>query len=110
MKYINSPSPNVIQGHDLLALVRFFDTTRHMIEFDVLTHNSPVGDKGYKYRVFLSEEGYQKALSTQKHGDIRIFKHARVIEGQKSSVREKLQKNPTAAKLPVSRKSKEQER
>jgi hypothetical protein len=59
----------------------FFDTTRHMIEFDVLTHNSPVGDKGYKYRVFLSEEGYQKALSAQKHGDIRIFKHARVIEG-----------------------------
>jgi hypothetical protein len=81
MNYINSPSPAVIQGHDLLALERFFDTTRHMIEFDVLTHNSPVGDKGYKYRVFLSEEGYQKALSAQKHGDIRIFKHARVIEG-----------------------------
>ena len=58
MNYINSPSPAVIQGHDLLALERFFDTTRHMIEFDVLTHNSPVGDKGYKYRVFLSEEGY----------------------------------------------------
>lgn len=35
----------------------------------------------YKYRVFLSEDGYQKALSSQKHGDIRIFKHARVIEG-----------------------------
>ena len=81
MNYINSPSPAVIQGHDLLALERFFDTTRHMIEFDVLTHNSPVGDKGYKYRVFLSEEGYQKALSAQKHGDIRIFKHARVIAG-----------------------------
>ena len=81
MEGLNRVAAPIVQGHDLLALERFMDTTRHMIEFDVLTHNSPVGEKGNKYRVFLSEDGYQKALSSQKHGDIRIFKHARVIEG-----------------------------
>ena len=70
-----------IQGHDILALERFMDETRHMIEFDVLTWDSPVGDKGGRYRLFLSDKGYDRAIETEKRGDIRIRKHARVIEG-----------------------------
>lgn len=70
-----------IQGHEVFALERFMDDTRHMIEFDVLTHDSPVGEKGEKMRLFLSDEGYEKAIAAEKRGDIKIRKHARVIEG-----------------------------
>lgn len=69
-----------VQGHNLLALERFMDGTRHMIEFDVLTWESPAGDMGGSYRLFLSDEGYEKAIATEKRGDIKICKHARVIE------------------------------
>ena len=48
----------VIGGHDILALERFMDDTRHMIIFDVLTWKSPVGDKGERLRLFLSDKGY----------------------------------------------------
>ena len=34
------------KGHTYLDLARFDENTKHMIIFDVLTHNSPVGDKG----------------------------------------------------------------
>ena len=30
-------------GHDYMDLQRFAENTRHMIIFDVLTHDSPVG-------------------------------------------------------------------
>lgn len=69
-----------IQGHDILALERFMDSTRHMIEFDVLTCDSPVGDKGSCYRTFLSDDGYKKALENQRLGNIKIRRHATVIE------------------------------
>ena len=71
----------MVHGHDLLALERFMDSTRHMIEFDVLSRESPVGDKGNRERIFLLEEGYAKALASQKRGEIKIRRHARVIEG-----------------------------
>ena len=32
-------------GHDYMDLQRFAENTRHMIIFDVLTHDSPVGGK-----------------------------------------------------------------
>ena len=35
------------------------DDTRHMIIFDVLTWKSPVGDKGERLRLFLSDKGYE---------------------------------------------------
>lgn len=70
-----------LKGHDILALERFLDTTRHMIEFHVLTHDSPVGDKGDHMRIFLSDEGYAKAQATHRHGDIKISRHAAVVEG-----------------------------
>lgn len=69
------------KGHDYMDLARFDENTRHMIIFRVLTHDSPVGDKGDRLRLFLSEKGYQKALANEKIGNIQIFSHAKVIQG-----------------------------
>lgn len=69
------------KGHDYMDFTRFYDNTRHMIIFHVLTHNSPVGDKGDRMRLYLSDNGYQKALENEKCGNIRILSHAKVIHG-----------------------------
>ena len=50
-----------VGGHSILALERFMDETRHMIIFDVLSWKSPVGEKGERLRLFLSDVGYAKA-------------------------------------------------
>ena len=71
----------VITGQSELAVERFMDDTRHMIIFDVLDHRSPIGDKGERLRLFLTDEGYVKAQAAQDRGYIRIKKHAAVIEG-----------------------------
>ncbi|MDD3253017.1 MAG: DUF5720 family protein [Lachnospiraceae bacterium] len=68
-------------GHDYMDLARFDENTRHMILFDVLTHDSPVGCKGERMRLFLSDTGYGKALENQQNGHIKIFSHAKVIHG-----------------------------
>ena len=39
------------KGHDYMDLARFDENTRHMIIFHVLTHDSPVGDKGDRMRL-----------------------------------------------------------
>ena len=63
-----------LSGHDIMALERFDPATRHMIVFDVLTHDSPVGWKGEKMRLFLTDAGYSKALENQEKGLInRLF-------------------------------------
>lgn len=69
------------KGHDYMDFARFYDNTRHMIIFHVLTHDSPVGDKGDRMRLYLSEKGYAKALENQKSGHIRILSHAKVKNG-----------------------------
>lgn len=71
----------VITGQSELAVERFMDNTRHMIIFDVLDQRSPIGDKGERLRLFLTDEGYVKAQAAQDRGYIRIKKHAAVIEG-----------------------------
>ena len=71
----------VITGQSELAVERFHDDTRHMIIFDVLSSCSPVGQKGERLRLFLSDEAYAKAQAAQERGYIRIRKHAAVIEG-----------------------------
>ena len=53
------------QGHTYMDLARFDDATKHMIIFDVLTDESPVGWKGERNRLYLSDVGYQKALDNQ---------------------------------------------
>ena len=71
----------VIGGQGELAVERFMDDTRHMIIFDVLDCRFPMGSKGERLRLFLSDSGYAKAQTSQARGYIRIKKHAAVIEG-----------------------------
>ncbi len=71
----------VIQGHDLLALERFRDDTRHMDIFDVLTGHSPYGAKGKRLRLFLSDKAHGELLAAQARGEVSVLKHATVIEG-----------------------------
>ena len=61
-----------VGGHSILALERFMDETRHMIIFDVLSWKSPVGEKGERLRLFLSDMGYAKAQASEKRGEIKI--------------------------------------
>lgn len=68
-------------GHEYMDLNRFAEDTRHMIIFDVLTHDSPVGWKGERTRLFLTEAGYEKSLHNQEAGHIKIISHAKVRQG-----------------------------
>ncbi len=76
MKPVHLP----VIGHDLLALERFRDDTRHMIEFLVL-EDCPLGQRDQYVRRFLSDDGYAAALESQHKGRIRIRKHCAIIEG-----------------------------
>ena len=37
--------------------------------------------KGERSRLFLSEEGYQKAMNQMEEGKIKVLNHAKVSEG-----------------------------
>lgn len=64
-----------------MALERFDPDVRHMIVFDVLSYDSPVGDKGDKMRLFLTDAGYQKFLESQERGEVKLKNHAKVSGG-----------------------------
>ncbi len=70
-----------LKGHDIMALERFDPEVRHMIVFDVLSYDSPVGDKGDKMRLFLTDTGYQKFLESQERGEVKLKNHAKVSGG-----------------------------
>ena len=70
-----------LEGHDIMALERFDPEVKHMIIFDVLSGESPIGDKGHRMRLFLTEAGYKKALENQDRSFIQILNHARVSQG-----------------------------
>ena len=72
-------------GHEYMDLERFAEDTRHMIIFDVLTDDSPVGWKGERTRLFLTEAGYQKSLENQEKGHIKILSHATCCQGHPCS-------------------------
>ena len=76
MKAVHLP----VMGHDLLAVERFRDDTRHMAEFLVLA-NCPQGREGQYIRRFLSEDGYAALLNAQRQGHVKVYKYAGVIEG-----------------------------
>ncbi len=76
MKSLHLP----VTGHDLLAVERFQDDTRHMVEFLVLEDCS-LGNEGQYIRLFLSEGGYKNVLSAQRNGRVCIRKHMNIIEG-----------------------------
>ncbi len=71
----------VIGGHDVLAVERYMDDTRHMVIYDVLANMAPAGTKGERLRQFLTDEGYSDALNVKTRAHIRIKQHAAVIEG-----------------------------
>ena len=70
-----------LKGHDIMALERFDPEVRHMIVFDVLSYDAPVGDKGDKMRLFLTDAGYQKFLDSQERGEVKLKNHAKVSGG-----------------------------
>lgn len=67
----------IIHGHDLLAVERFKDATRHMIIFDILSRNTP----GQRVRLFLTDHEYSQAQTAHKQREIKILRHASIIEG-----------------------------
>ena len=73
-------SARELKGHNILAVERFQDNTRRMIEFSVL-RSCTYGSPGDEMRLFLTEDGYQAALLSQQHREIKIKRHARIIEG-----------------------------
>ena len=74
-------SARELKGHNILAVERFWDSTRWMIEFSVLRSNTAYGSPGDEMRLFLTEDGYQAALQSQQRREIKIKRHARIIEG-----------------------------
>ena len=74
-------SARELKGHNILAVERFWDNTRWMIEFSVLRPSTPYGSPGDEMRLFLTEDGYQAALQSQQRREIKIKRYARVIEG-----------------------------
>ena len=55
-------SARELKGHNILAVERFWDNTRWMIEFSVLRPSTAYGSPGEEMRLFLTEDGYQAAL------------------------------------------------
>lgn len=70
-----------LAGHDIMALERFDPDVSHMIVFDVMNHSSPVGNKGERMRLFLTDLGYQKALESQQREEVKILRHAKITKG-----------------------------
>ena len=69
-----------LKGHNILAVERFQDNIRWMVEFSILRPCS-YGSPGDEMRLFLTEDGYQAALVSQKRREIKIKRYAHVIEG-----------------------------
>ncbi len=73
-------SARELKGHNILAVERFQDNTRRMIEFSVL-RSCAYGSLGDEMRLFFTEDGYQAALLSQQRWEIKIKRYARIIEG-----------------------------
>ena len=76
-----------MQGHGLMDMSRFFEDTRHMVVFDVLLDECPVGFAGERVRMFLSEEGYESAVCSEKRGEMIIRKHYKVTKGNLTHIK-----------------------
>ena len=85
-------SARELKGHNILAVERFWDNTRWMIEFSVLRPSTAYGSPGEEMRLFLTEDGYQAALQSQQRREIKIKRYARVIEGHVLDVKKKTEK------------------
>ncbi|GMN95874.1 MULTISPECIES: DUF5720 family protein [Lachnospiraceae] len=85
-------SARELKGHNILAVERFQDSTRWMIEVTVRKPRTPYGSLGDEVRLFLTEDGYQAALLSQQRREIKIKKCAHVIEGHVLYVKKKRRK------------------
>ncbi len=74
-------SARELKGHKILAVERFHDNTHWMIEFSVLTPDTPYGEAGEEMRLFLDDPGYEAALERQKRRQIKIKRYAHITEG-----------------------------
>ena len=74
-------SARELKGHNILAVERFQDSTRWMIEFAVRKPHTPYGSPGDEVRLFLTEDGYRQALDAQRSQQIKIKRYAHVVEG-----------------------------
>lgn len=74
-------SARELKGHNILAVERFQDSTRHMIEFVVRKSKNPYGSPSDEMRLFLDDAGYQSALESQERREIKIKRYALIIEG-----------------------------
>ena len=87
-------SARELKGHNILAVERFRDCTRWMIEFSVLRPRTAYGDPGDEMRLFLTEDGYQAALLSQKRREIKIKRYAHVVEGHIIDFKSKKNRHP----------------
>ena len=85
-------SARELKGHNILAVERFQDNTRWMVEFAVRKPRTPYGSPGDEVRLFLTEDGYQAALLSQQRREIKIKKCAHVVEGHVLYVKKKRRK------------------
>ena len=85
-------SARELKGHNILAVERFQDSTRWMVEFAVRKPRTPYGSPGDEMRLFLTEDGYQAALLSQQRREIKIKKCAHVVEGHVLYVKKKRRK------------------
>ncbi|MEI3274615.1 MAG: DUF5720 family protein [Fusicatenibacter saccharivorans] len=75
-------SARELKGHNILAVERFEDSTRWMIEFVPFSIRVVLtGAEVMKCVCFLTEDRYQNALQSQQRREIKIKRYARVIEG-----------------------------
>lgn len=81
-------------GHGILAVERFQDDTRHMIEFAIRKAHTQYGPQGAEMRLFLDETGHQNALASERRGEIKIKRHAHVIEGHIVQAPKKKRRKP----------------
>lgn len=74
-----------LKGHDIMALERFDPEVRHMIVFDVLSYDSPVGDKGDECKGMVDHLEEQERPATiiktlLKHAKIQVDQAAKAFE------------------------------
>jgi len=82
-----------VKGHDIMDIARFFEDTKHMIVFDVIKDECPVGFSGERIRIFLTEEGYESAVMSEKRGEMIIRKHYLVKKGDMKYVSQEREHN-----------------
>lgn len=71
---------NGIGGQSELDVKRYHNDTRHMIIYDTLL-SSQMGAQCERLRLFLTEDEYVAAKEAEEIGNIKIVKHAAIVEG-----------------------------